>query len=74
MEVVELYQCQGDEGEQDEVALVAVELVFMVDYCAYEQLDSNLGDEEGVRGEDTADAAECETTEEADAGGGVARE
>ena len=74
MEVVQLDEGESYEGEHDERRLVAVELVLVIDDCAHEELDRDLGHEERVRREDPADGAEGQAAEEAHAGGGIARE
>ncbi|KFY29464.1 hypothetical protein V493_02356 [Pseudogymnoascus sp. VKM F-4281 (FW-2241)] len=40
---------EGHEGEQDDGALVPVELVLVIDYGAHEELDGDLGEEKRRR-------------------------
>ena len=57
MEVVELTESKCDEAEEDHPRLPAVELILPIHYCANKQLDCRFRHEEGMGGQDTADAA-----------------
>ncbi len=65
MEVVKLRERKCEQSKEDDPGLPAIELVVPVDYSPNEELDSRLGDEKGVGGEDPAKAAvghaSCET-------------
>lgn len=43
MKVVELRKGEGEETQEDDPGLPAVELVLAVDDCSYEKFDSGLG-------------------------------
>lgn len=65
--VVQLRQGEEDQPEQNDPRLPAVELIVPVDNCPNEQFDGALGDQERVRREDTADAAEEHSADKAEA-------
>jgi len=57
MKVVKLCKRKGEQSQEDDPGLPAIELVVPVDYSPNKELDGGFGDEKGVGGEDPAETA-----------------
>ena len=53
---------ESKQAQKDDPGFPTVELVIAVDYRPYKQLDSGLGNQKGVGGENAADASISHTS------------